>query len=133
MPQVKKMGRFKETQRTDGISTSDIILRIVRNYNDYVLRNLKRGYSRKDLGLSYLKVYHSSLLSSFLSCSQTIICVKRKSIKISVIKQSYHLYIPSHADIRTHVASLADTHPHTHKDVCSLHRNDWQYVLRDGW
>eukprot|EP00873_Tetraselmis_striata_P028241 jgi/Tetstr1/448505/TSEL_035771.t1 len=52
---VKKMGRFKETQRTDGISTSDIILRIVRNYNDYVLRNLKRGYSRKDLGVSYLK------------------------------------------------------------------------------
>mmetsp|Transcript_10083 Transcript_10083/g.24050 ORF Transcript_10083/g.24050 Transcript_10083/m.24050 type:complete len:150 (+) Transcript_10083:787-1236(+) len=49
------MGRFKETKRTDGISTSDIILRIIKNYNEFVLRNLKRGYSRKDLGLSYFK------------------------------------------------------------------------------
>uniref|UniRef100_A0A6N2LEB9 choline-phosphate cytidylyltransferase n=1 Tax=Salix viminalis TaxID=40686 RepID=A0A6N2LEB9_SALVM len=52
---VKKVGRFKETKRTDGISTSDIIMRIVKNYNQYVLRNLDRGYSRKELGVSYEK------------------------------------------------------------------------------
>ncbi|CAN1259958.1 Choline-phosphate cytidylyltransferase 1 [Linum perenne] len=52
---VKKVGRFKETKRTDGISTSDIIMRILKDYNQYVTRNLDRGYTRKELGVSYVK------------------------------------------------------------------------------
>lgn len=48
---VKERGMFLETQRTEGISTSDIILKLLRSYPTYVQRNLDRGYSPEDLGL----------------------------------------------------------------------------------
>lgn len=51
---IKKAGHFKATQRTDGISTSDLILRLVRDYDEYVQRNLERGYTRQDLNVSFL-------------------------------------------------------------------------------
>jgi len=48
---IKKMGKFLETQRTVGISTSDLIVTICRDYDDYIKRNLERGYSPEELGV----------------------------------------------------------------------------------
>lgn len=48
---VKKQGQFLETKRTPSISTSDIILKLLRNYDGYVQRNLDRGFSKEELNL----------------------------------------------------------------------------------
>ncbi len=52
---LKERGMFVATQRTEGISTTDIIARILCNYDIYVRRNLARGYTRQDLNISFLR------------------------------------------------------------------------------
>lgn len=53
--QIKLMGKFLPTQRTPSISTSELITRIVKDYNDFVRRNLERGVTPKELNLSLLR------------------------------------------------------------------------------
>ena len=52
---IKERGMFLTTQRTNGISTSDIITKIIRDYDKYLLRNFARGATRQELNVSWLK------------------------------------------------------------------------------
>jgi len=59
---VKKNGFWRTTYRTKGVSTSDIVLRIIRNYNNYIERNLRRDYSPADLNISNFKALRVKLM-----------------------------------------------------------------------
>ena len=52
---IKERGMFLVTQRTEGVSTTGIISKIVRDYEQYIARQLKRGTSRQELNISWLK------------------------------------------------------------------------------
>lgn len=69
---LKKAGLFKETERTQDISTSDLILRILKNYNQFVLRNLARGYTRNDMNLSLLREKQIKLKYKLYNVSRRI-------------------------------------------------------------
>ncbi|RGP72324.1 choline-phosphate cytidylyltransferase [Fusarium sporotrichioides] len=52
---IKAAGKFLVTQRTEGVSTTGLITRIVRDYEKYIARQFKRGTSRQELNVSWLK------------------------------------------------------------------------------
>ncbi|MCJ1389253.1 hypothetical protein MMC18_002109 [Xylographa bjoerkii] len=52
---IKEKGMFLVTQRTEGVSTTGIITKIVRDYEKYIARQFKRGTSRQELNVSWLK------------------------------------------------------------------------------
>ena len=53
----KKEKRFLATKRTEGISTTDIINRILVDYERYVERNVKKGMKPKELNISNEKFF----------------------------------------------------------------------------
>ncbi|RMD43510.1 hypothetical protein DV735_g1662, partial [Chaetothyriales sp. CBS 134920] len=52
---IKREGKFLVTERTEGVSTTGIITKIVRDYEKYIARQLKRGTTRQELNVSWLK------------------------------------------------------------------------------
>ncbi|KAM3177330.1 hypothetical protein ACTXT7_004744 [Hymenolepis weldensis] len=51
----KDADMFLTTQRTEGISTTEVIGRILKDYDGYLKRNISRGLTRHELNISYVK------------------------------------------------------------------------------
>ena len=43
---------FIPTKRTEGVSTSDLIVRVLKDYDEYIWRNLQKKYTPEALGIS---------------------------------------------------------------------------------
>ncbi|KJP88208.1 choline-phosphate cytidylyltransferase [Plasmodium fragile] len=52
---LKKAGKFRATKRTEGVSTTDLIVRILKNYEDYIERSLQRGIHPNELNIGVTK------------------------------------------------------------------------------
>ena len=55
---MKLEGRFLPTLRTEGISTTDLLVRILKDREDFYERNLKKGYTRNSMNLNYFEYFY---------------------------------------------------------------------------
>lgn len=53
----KEAGRFLPTKRTEGISTTDIIERVIKNYDMYITRSIKKGAKPEELNITKEKYF----------------------------------------------------------------------------
>lgn len=60
---IKSIGRFIPTLRTQNISTSDIISRILSQRNEYFARNIVRGSSPKELNITIFQIQYFRMLN----------------------------------------------------------------------
>ena len=73
--EVKKLSKFFETQRTPGVSTSDLIVRIIKNRDVFYDQLLNQGYKREEMGLGFCSY---SVLKGKLLLKRIFGCVRRK-------------------------------------------------------
>ncbi|CAG5102375.1 Oidioi.mRNA.OKI2018_I69.chr1.g270.t1.cds [Oikopleura dioica] len=99
----KSLNMFCPTERTEGISTSDMITRVVKNYDGYIRRNLSRGYNRRELNVGPV---HSARLKTENVIKEAIEQTKEiytnfKEAQVNRIRSFLEIYVPHVPDFVT--------------------------------
>lgn len=75
---IKKQGMFLPTVRTEGISTSDLMARILKERTDIMIRNLSKGVKRKDMDIGGVHYVYLSVKNNYRRLKQAISKTKNK-------------------------------------------------------
>ena len=75
---------FVATQRTDGVSTSDMVAWILKDYDTFIRRNLARGYTTQEMNVSFFRGKKLQLANKVDEIKETVKVCGNISLKNNI-------------------------------------------------
>jgi len=133
---IKAKGMFMETQRTEGVSTSDLIVSIVKDYDLFIKQNLQKGYTKEQLAVGKTWEMRTKLKVNKEKLSESIDKTKQEWIEFKSMAKEFGREFNPRANsfqLRQLKKNLKDPYKRVKSHGTTLRKSVWISVKDFLW